>query len=229
MRIEPYGLLELTRRRVYLAGVHQGHAQVVSYLDVAGIALEMEPELGDCIRDPAQTEEEEAEVPALVAERIGPKPQRALEVLDRFGVVAAGIERRRQVSVALGAGGIDFESRSPERVFVAPTLDLTPGERRETGDRERGRCEEKSGEGRPEPSAPRRAGDDRHPGAREDRPAETRQIAVPARDELRPRVDEPADRRHHHAVARPERQSCRPAPPKPPQHRRDDRAAAAPH
>src|SRR2546430_2455240 len=133
MRIEPDGLLELSRRRFHLAGVHQCHAQVVSDLDVPGVALEMEPELGDGFREPAEPEEDEAEVPALVAERIGTKGQRALEVLDRFGVVAAGIERRGQVSVALGAGGLDFESQAPEAGVVVPAPDLTPGERRQTG------------------------------------------------------------------------------------------------
>src|SRR5207244_2047431 len=123
MRIEPDGLLELPRCRFHLAGVQRGYAQVGSYLDVPGVALEMEPELGDGFREPAEPEEDEAEVPTLVAERIGTKGQCALEVLDRFYVVTAGIERRGQVSVAPGAGGIDFESQAPERVFVVPALD----------------------------------------------------------------------------------------------------------
>src|SRR5439155_25621479 len=105
----------------------------------------------------------ESEV-AVESRVVGPQRQGAFEVVDRRPRVSPIAEHGAELVVAEHARRIRVERRTPERLRVAPDLDLEPGEAGEADDPHGDAAGHDRGE-RP-PEAPRRRGVERRAAGR---------------------------------------------------------------
>ena len=151
---------------------------------------------------------------------VGSELQRELEVLagERRVFLAAETgalvaEIGAQVAVADRAVGLRFERISPQRVRVAPDLDLVPREDRESDEPDDpDRCQ-RPGHGRPDRAVGRRPRHRPHHAAEQQGQTEAGKVAVAIVCQLVARMNDPDDRGEGDRVVHPDRQPHGPSPP----------------
>src|SRR5437870_1537067 len=138
--------------------------------------------------------------------------ERVTKLLQRRLAVAEFGERVAEIAVTGDAVGLGVDGEPPERLRVAPDLDLVERENREADEPRRARHAEGARDDRSKPPGRGRARRDaRQPPEHHGEP-ERWKVAVAVVRQLKPRVDDADDRAERDRIVHPDRQPRRPPP-----------------
>ena len=204
--------LQMVDRLVRPPTVEQGGAEIVEPFHIVRVTREEDLEMPE--RAPIVPEHRVGVSEMLMdLHVVGPERLNALELgLGQIELTAIRVEDAK-IAVTDRAAGIGLERVPPERLCVAPDLNLVGaqiGQTAEPDDAERGHglCESRA-KHTGHTGLDRGTGD----GADEEGEAESREVAVPIVGQLVSRMNDADHRAQRNRVVRPDRQPGRPAPP----------------
>src|SRR5437667_7069810 len=204
-------VLDLDERLVGPVQGHQRRRRVVQRVHVVGVPFEENRVLLDGLVEVPRRRFDEADM-VVGLHQIRSDLQRPQEMLPRETGQPVVAEKDPEIAVTGDAVGLGVDGEPPERLRVAPDLNLVEREHREADEPRRARHAKGACDDRSKPPGRGRARRDaRQPPEHEGEP-ERRKVAVAVVRQLEPRVDDADDRAERNCIVHPDRQPRRPPP-----------------